>query len=287
MADMLACSLRSSLPAANLALVCLFGTYAVPAWSSDTSGAVAVSDVRKAIADGDCKAAVSALNRGLATHDPKVQLLAGTMYENGICLKANWDRAANFYKRAFNGSDQGAPNVLAGAAYHLAAGFAAPENGPDVASALWWGSRARLRYGDCVPAGEAANDPDKFLAEVKTWSDARIEICTYEVGVIASIAAEVRYMSEASQWAMDGTVLITFKPSVPRIDLTLDGLKKYSLNGEHNDARPWELSDKAAVSTFSQSLRTVADQVLKRYPKPDVIPADLPDAKFEMRFGPS
>lgn len=245
-----------------------------------------MSDVRKDIANGDCKGAVSALNRGLSTHDPEVQLLAGTMYESGICLKANWDRAVNFYTQAYNNRQESAANVLAGAAYHLAAGFAAPENGPDMASALWWGTRAGLRYGDCMPAGDAATDPDKFLAHVKTLSDAQIGICNYEVGVIATIASEVRYMDRARQWAMNGNVLVTFKPAVPRVDLTLDGLKKYAFKGGNDVDRPWELSDKAAVSTFSQNLRTVADRAIKRYPKPDAIPADQPDVTFEMRFGP-
>ena len=275
---MLSRRVRSSLPTASLALVCVLATYSLPAWAANSAGAMAVSDVRKAIADSDCKGAVSALNKGLAAHISEVQLLAGTMYENGICLKANWDRAAKLYTQAYNNGHEGA-------AYHLAAGFAAPENGPDVASALWWGSRANLRYGDCTPAGEAANDPDKFLAEVKTWSDARVGICTYEVGVIATIASEVRYMDPTGQWAMNGRVRVTFKPTVPRVDLTLD-VKKHALNGEHNGDRPWELSDKAAVSNFTQNLRTVADRAIKRYPKPNAIPADLPDATFEMRFGP-
>jgi hypothetical protein len=278
--------LCSALLPASLALVCVFATYAAPAWSGEQSGAMAVSDVRNAIANGDCKGAVSALNRGLAAHHEEVQLLAGTMYENGICLKANWDRAVNFYTQAYNNGHEDAPNVLTGAGYHLAAGFAAPENGPDVASALWWGSRAQLRYGDCMPTGDAATDPDKFLAEVKTWSDARIGICTYEVGVIAAIAAEVRYMNQNRQWAIDGNVLVTFKPAVPRIDLTLNGLKKHSFNGEYNGERPGEPSDRAAVSEFTKNLRTVADRALKRYPKPNAIPADLPDVTFEMRFGP-
>ncbi len=233
--------------------------------------------MRKDIDNGDCKGAVAALNRGLAAHYPEMQLLAGSLYENGVCLKPSWDRAINFYTQAYkNGQEE--------AGYRLAAGFAAPERS-DVASALWWASRVKLNYGGCVPTGDAANDPDKFLADVKTWSDERIGICAYEVGVMATIAAEVLYPVQASQWSTDGKVLITFKPAVPRVDLTLNGTETHALYGVFNGDRLWEQDDRAAGKAFIKSVRTVADRALKRYPKPDGIRSDLPDVCFEMRFG--
>jgi hypothetical protein len=260
-----------------IALGIVLATQSAPAWSDIPLGHMAVSEVRKDVENGDCKGAVAALNRGLAAHYPEMQLLAGSLYENGVCLKPNWDRAVNFYTQAFkNGQEE--------AGYRLAAGFAAPERS-DVASALWWASRVKLNYGGCVPTGDAANDPDKFLADVKTWSDARIGICTYEVGVMATIAAEVLYPVQASQWSTDGKVLITFKPAVPRIDLTLNGTETHALYGVYNGDRLWEQDDRAAGKAFIKSVRLVADRALKRFPKPDGISADLPDACFEMRFG--
>ena len=155
---------------AILALACSLAPLSAPAWARTPAEQV-VSNVRIDIARGDCKAAAARLNKGLGEHYAEVQLLAGSMYENGACLKANWDRALHFYSLAFkNGQTE--------AAYRLAAGFAAPENGPDIASALWWASRVNLVDGDCLPSEAARNDADLFLKELKTWTDARVAVCS-------------------------------------------------------------------------------------------------------------
>jgi len=169
-------------------------------------------------------------------------------------------------------------------AYRLAAGFAAPENGPDIASALWWASRVNLVDGDCLPSEAARNDADLFLKELKTWTDARVAVCSYLAGVMATIAAEVRYPRDASQWAVGGDVLITFKPGVPRIDLTLNGTEQYLLAGFYNGDRLWEQNNKKIGSAFVQTVRAAADHALQRFPKPDGIPADYPAVKTTFSF---
>lgn len=263
-------------PRAGLVLAFLLAAQSSPAWSITPAEQV-VSDVRVDIERGDCKSAVSALNKGLGEHYPEVQMLAGSLYENGACLKANWDRAVNFYSMAYrNGQKK--------AALRLAAGFAAPANGPDVASALWWASRVGVVDGGCVPSGPARDDADKFLAEVKTWSDARIGTCNYIAGVMSTMAAEVRYPTQASHWAVGGDVLITFKPAAARVELTLNGTEQYLLTGAYRGDLLWEKNDKQIGSAFVQSLRAVADRALARYPKPDGIPANVTDAKATMHF---
>jgi TPR repeat protein len=257
--------------AASLAL----SIHAAPAWSATMAQQI-VSDVRIDIERGDCKAAAETLNKGVTAHYPEVQLLAGSMYEGGVCLKQNWDRAVHFYSLAFKGGQRPA-------AYRLVAGFAAPENGPDVASALWWASRIGVLNG-CVPTPANRDNPDLFLAEVKTWTDQRIATCNYLAGVMATIAGEVQYPIQAVHWSVGGDVLITFKPALPRIELTLNGTEQYLLTGVYSGDKLWQQNDRKLGSAFVQSVRAVADRALKRYPKPDNVPADIPDQKLLMRF---
>lgn len=264
-------------PRAALALAFFLVAQSSPARLLTTAEQM-VSDVRVDIERGDCGSAVSTLDKGLKAHYPEVQLLAGSLYENGVCLKPNWDRAVNFYSLAYkNGKKEGA--------YRLAAGFAAPQNGPDVASALWWSSRVNPGLDACVPSGAARDDADKFLADVKTWSDARIGTCNYIVGVFSTIMAEVRYPAQASHWAVGGKVTVTFRPATAGIQLTLNGTEKYLLTGVYSGDRLWEENDKQIGSAFVKNVRAVADRALKRYPKPDGIPADTPDATLIIDFG--
>jgi hypothetical protein len=236
-----------------------------------------VSDVRIDIERGDCKAAAEVLDKGVVAHYPEVQLLAGSMYEGGVCLKANWDRAVHFYSLAFKAGQKPA-------AYRLAAGFAAPENGPDAASALWWASRVNLANGTCLPSEQNRDNSDSFLAEVKTWSDQRIATCAYLTGVMATIAGEVQHPIQPSHWSVGGVVLITFKPALPRIELTLNGTEHYLLADVYSADKLSEQNAPGIGSEFLQSVRAVADRALKRYPKPANVQADIPDQKLTMRF---
>jgi TPR repeat protein len=110
-----------------------------------TEGEKAVQAVSAAMGRSDCVAAASALNAGLAKSHPEVWLLAGAMFEDGLCLKANWDRALNFYQRA---DGAGLPSAAA----RLAAGYATAAGGRDLAASLWWAARAKT----ALPAARAA-----------------------------------------------------------------------------------------------------------------------------------
>jgi TPR repeat protein len=249
--------------------------HAAPAWSATMARQI-VSDVRIDIARGDCKAAAETLDKGITANYPEVELLAGSMYESGVCLKRDWERAVRFYSLAFKSGQRPA-------AYRLIAGFAAPENGPDAASALWWASRVGVLNG-CVPTAPNRDNPDLFLAEVKTWTGQRIASCNYLAGVMATIAGEVQYPVQPLHWSIGGDVQITFRPALPRIELTLNGTEQYLLSGVYSGDKLWEQNDKKLGSEFVQTVRAVADRALKRYPKPDNIPADIPDQKLLMRF---
>ena len=48
----------------------------------------------------DCGGAVRVLKEGLKAKEVEVMLMAGTMYEDGMCVKQNWEQASGFYESA-------------------------------------------------------------------------------------------------------------------------------------------------------------------------------------------
>jgi TPR repeat protein len=183
-----------------------------------TDGERAARDIGERLRASDCKGAVTALNAGLKQGHAEVALLAGSMYENGVCVSSDWQRAVSFYSQAYEDGQ-------AEAASRLAAGFAAPENGPDIAAALWWANRGRAQAAQtqanvgCAVSPEAAGDPELFVAELRTWPQARLLLCNYIAGVMSTLAAEVQYPSRAIRAAMGSDVYLRFQPAVPRIDM--------------------------------------------------------------------
>jgi hypothetical protein len=211
--------------------------------------------IAKRLVAGDCAGAIEVLNEGLAKGYPQVQLLAGSMYENGTCVPRNWKKAVDFYAQA-DGAGQRV------AAYRLAAGFAAPENGPDIAAALWWASRAgpSSQASACAVGGDARNDPDRFVAVLRGWPQQRLAACNYVIGVITMLAGETYFPGRAMRYDVGALVRVNFVPSIPRIDIATADMK--SAQG-----RP----SKAAARQFELALRAVADRALKRYPQPSGI----------------
>jgi TPR repeat protein len=218
----------------------------------------ALDRIAKRLADGDCAGAIEVLNDGLSKGYPEVQLLAGSMYENGTCVPRNWKKAVDFYAQADGGG-------LRVAGYRLAAGFAAPENGPDIAAALWWASRAWPSSGAsaCTVGGDAGDDPDRFVAVLRGWPQQRLAACNYVIGVITTLAGETYFPGRAIKYDVGALVRINFVPSVPRIDITTPEV----LDGQTMRNR----SSKALAGKFELALRAVADRALKRYPQPSGI----------------
>lgn len=236
------------------------------------AGLDVVHEVRNRIAASDCGAAVERLKSGLKWGYPEVVLLAGSMYEHGICVKASWDTALTFYVQAHEG---GAPE----AAERIAAGFADPARGPDAAAALWWNLQGRgsARTEACAVSPQAATDPDRFVAELRTWHPSRLAICNYIVGVISTISAEMRYPGHAEVLGLGGEVSLRFLPAVPRIDLKMGGSGVYVpygvIRGDSLPSRP--LVPLVPLSGwFEHAMHALVNDALRRYPQPAGIPAD-------------
>jgi len=246
----------------------LLAAVGTTAHAGTRSGALAVDGIRASIAARDCSLAVDRLKSGLQNDYPEVALLAGSMYENGICVKRDWPRAVTFYVQAHEGGEKD------GAA-RIAAGYADPANGPDVAAALWWAMKTpAFRPGACGVPGEAREDPDRFVAELKTWPQARLAACNYVAGVLSTIGAEVKYPDQAAAHAIGGDVKLRFLPGIPRIDLQRGESREYEMVG-------WVMADtlrdrktRRMADGFEAELSRVANRALQRYPHPGGIPAD-------------
>lgn len=242
---------------------------AAPTASAGTyAGAMAVDAVRNSIAARDCVTAVKRLKSGLENGYPEMALLAGSMYENGICVKRDWSRAVTFYVQAHDAGEKD------GSA-RLVAGYADPANGPDVAAALWWAWKnpgALPAY--CGVSKEALADPDRFVAELNGWPKDRLAACNYIVGVLATISAEVKYPELASSHGIGGDVTLRFLVGVPRIELQRGQSHEYELVGWVSADTLRDRKTRKMGDGFEAALSSVANRALARYPHPGGIPAD-------------
>ena len=210
----LSCTLST---AALLAALCATSASAAPGPVDPQLDRIAdeiIASVRTAITAGNCDAAVNILKSGLKSGRPKVSLLAGSMYEQGLCVKRDWDTAISFYALAADGG-------LKEGADRLAAGYADPVNGPDIAAALWWAQRgmSRLVIPYCPISDAALQDPDRFVAEIGTWEPGRLATCNYVFAVSSMMTAELAYPELAADFSLGAEVRYIFYPGRPAVEI--------------------------------------------------------------------
>lgn len=254
---------------ARAALPLLLSLLSLPASAVvETPGESVVTNITLKIEERDCAEAVDWLKYGLKQEYREVMLMAGTMYDNGICVRRDWSRAVGFYTQAHAAG-------MAKAVERLAAGYADPANGPDVAAALWWASKSRsVRDPNCSVGKEAVNDPDRFVAELSTWRPERLAYCNYVAGVTSTIASELRYPDMAAAYAMGGKLTLRFLPAEPRIELQKNESQEFAMVGLINGNWKRDRDSKEIAGSIQKAVTQLADRALKRYPQPKGIPAD-------------
>jgi hypothetical protein len=235
-------------------------------------GRLTATAITDRIALKDCAGAVADLKAGLKNGFAEVALLAGSMYEHGACVQRDWNRAVPFYVQAWQGG-------MVEAADRLAAGYAAPGNGLDVAAALWWASRGRghevQAHGlqQCAVSPAASDDIDRFVAELQTWHPSRLTACNYMTGVMSTISAEVKYPAAGIIYRANGNVILRFLPAVPRIEMQKGGKGEFQLLGWVEEDLTQDRA-RTRLAGFDKAVSDVANRALRRYPHPDGIPAD-------------
>lgn len=232
------------------------------------SGTLAVDAIRGSIEARDCKRAVDRLKSGLKNEYPEVFLLAGSMYENGICVKRDWARAEDFYVQAHEAGEKDG-------ATRLTAGYADPANGPDVAAALWWAWKSpAFRLDQCAVPKDAAEDPERFVAALRTWPVARLAACNYFAGVLSTMAAEVKYPELAIAHGIGGEITLRFLAGEPRIELQRGASHEYELLGWVDADILRDRKTRRMGDGLESALSAVANRALRRYPHPGGIAAD-------------
>jgi hypothetical protein len=249
----------------------LLSSHANAAAASE-AGIAAASAVRDRIGANDCAGAVSALKDGVKKGYPEVSLLAGTMYDLGACVKPDWERAVLFYAQACQ-------DGMEEAADRMAAGFADPARGPDIAAALWWAGRGKKGFAPqsvsyCAVGEAAVNDVDRFVAELKTWDTQRLAVCNYIAGVMSMMSAEMKYPELARAHGIGGLVELRFLPSVPKFAFKRGDMHEYRLLGVVSGDTLRRRDSPPVTGAFEKALGEVADRALRRYPHPGGIPAD-------------
>jgi hypothetical protein len=195
----------------RLGLVVALAALAFPAWGR-TDGQQAVAGIGERLRAKDCEGTVTSLNAGLKAGYPEVALLAGTMFEAGACVGKDWNKAVHFYALASEGG-------MREGALRLAAGFAAAANGPDMAAALWWASRAGLEADLCTARLPKTEDPDRFVEALRAWPARELAVCNYVVGTMSFVFADVRYPMAGVTREIAGRVEVDYVPATSRFKL--------------------------------------------------------------------
>lgn len=225
----------------------------------------AINGVIVALEHKDCSRAVARLNSGLAQAYPGFFMLAGSMYEDGLCLKPNWERAERMYLRAHEaGHNDGMLRLVAG--YAL--------GGRDPGAALWWAQRAhRLRVpADCKAEPGDAQDPDRFVAALRDWPRERLDACLYVLGVTARVIGDVDYPASALVFELAGTVEMHFKPAAGAIEWRTLAIQEPQMTGVVDGDTLRDRGSRRVQRALETHLREIGLRALKAFPKPAVVP---------------
>ncbi len=230
-------------------------------------GGEAVRDVLKGVEAKDCAAAVRSLNEGLAKGHSEVQVLAGAMFQEGICVKQSWDRATRLYERAHVA---GSPVAAA----RLAAGYAGSVGGRDLGTAMYWAVKAKTPMpAECQTAAAVVDDTAKFVAALNAMPAGRLQACVYTAAVMATVQAEVNSPDLQGAFPLTGDVRVNFVPSSGQLDIA-PNLQAVIPAGRMGNAEALEKEVTAARTALSEQLRIVADRAVKQNDRPAGVQSD-------------
>jgi hypothetical protein len=189
---------------------------AAPKYVKSDDGATA--QIRHLIVAGRCQEAVDALKVGVKAKQRDVLLLAGSMYDEGLCLASNWDKAARLYVLADEaGNGSGIPRLITGYA----------KAGRDNGMALWWLAKSNARNyfpQQCIPRSDPDADPDGFNGELERMPVALFQGCVYLVGVATEVFTHAQYPPAAIRYRLWGTYVMKFSAANATIKWRQDGV---------------------------------------------------------------
>lgn len=240
-------------------------------------------EVIKAIEARDCVAVVRELNLALATASPEALLLGGAMFEQGLCLKQNSERASRLYLRA---ADAGA----SGARSNLAALYASPATGPNKGLAIWWGLQAGLPLPKpCLVDNDLRANAERFTQILNGWPTGLLDACVHVTGVLAVVDAEFVITPEASSRA---DVAVDFRPATgdlqvrtslkspefrdtsPRVITSNDPVAANQVQQNMSAELMHAQQIQAEALELAKRVESIGRNALVRFPRPAGIAAD-------------
>ncbi len=221
-----------------------------------------VGGVVGAVEAKDCERAVSRLNEGLARKYTGIYLLAGAMYQEGLCLRPNPERAARLYQRAWEGGHRSG-------LYRLVALYALP--GRDAAAALWWAATEGFNIlpGACRVSETVRQQPEAFVAALRGWPAEQLAACTYAAGVTAAVFGDAEYPGRAAALGLAGRVHGSFAPAAPRIEWTVAESETKPLQGVVSADKVGDQNSKFMRDELRRYLTDIGERALRRYPHPE------------------
>ena len=216
---------------------------AIERWEAD-----AVRRVWTYLEVRDCAGALQELNGGLSRQYAVVMVMAGAMYEDGLCLTPNADRAIAMF---------------------------------DKASALWWAQRSGQGVTEfCGGSALPLDDADAFVKGQSTWPPARLDTCTYAAGVLGMIQGDTEFPNRAAAFGMRGSVQLVFSPAVPSFEVRGTDIDKIELGVLINgDALS---NDRVTVKNeFVCHMQAMTQRALQRSAQPQAIPISW---KFALEY---
>ena len=217
------------------------------------------------MAEGRCTQAVEALKSGVRAKRPGFLLLAGMMHDEGICVKADWEKAVNLYMLALQAGSQTATA-------RLVAGYARP--GRDNGLALWWVARSHVTDGfprQCIPQADPERDLDGFNAGLEAMPPEAFKACVYLIGVVAAVYAEREFPQLALRHGVTGTYTMSFDPARGTMAWQQDALEINENKGSWaRDLAQEDLENPRKIrDSLLAYLKRKGEFALTRYPKPD------------------
>lgn len=239
----------------------------------DSPDREATRRVASYLASKDCHGAVKVLTGDIKNRHRDVLLLAGSMYETGLCVKQNWEKAASFYQLADAAGSRAA-------IHRLAAGYAVA--GRENALALWWAAhRPAALPKECIPAANPETEGAAFDAALERMPASLYEQCVYMVGVYSAITAETEFPAEALRHDVFGNILMEFNPSMGEIVFTQEAAERGLRHGIY-DGRQAQFEDKRKIaSSLLTYMRETGRRTLARYQKPEGI---SPTIRIQQEF---
>ena len=216
----------------------------------------ATARIRSLIGAGRCQEAVDALKVGVKAKQRDVLLLAGTMYDEGLCVASDWNKAARLYALADEaGNGSGIPRLIAGYA----------KAGRDNGMALWWLAKSNARGHfpqQCIPRSDPDADPDGFNGELERMPPSLFQGCVYLVGVGTEVSTQAQYPPAALHHALWGTYVMKFSANDATIVWRQDGVTQ---DTSQRRGGP-DLEDRDYLLTYLKAKGAFA---LSQYKRPD------------------